>query len=78
MTLETALLGQKQQPCNSPALLPLQVLRATLGKGWEPRGTPASRVASGSWNPDRILVHVSQVAPQVPILRACRALSRGQ
>lgn len=35
MTLETDLLGQKQQPCNSPALLPLQV----SGPPWERAGS---------------------------------------
>lgn len=84
MTLETVV-GAEAAALPQPGSAPLQVPRAYVGKGWEPRGSPGislpnclNSVASGSWNPDQMLVHVSQVAPQAPILRECRAPSRGQ
>lgn len=60
---------------SSPALgsAPTTGPQGLFGKG-EPRGTPAislpnclNSVALGSWNPDQMLVHVSQVASRAPI-----------
>lgn len=65
------------------ALLPLQVPRAYLGKGWEPRGTPAvslpnclNSVASGSWNPDQMLVMSPRWHPRHPSLRGVQSIKQ--
>lgn len=69
MTLETVV-GAEAAALPQPGSAPLQVPRAYLGKGWEARGSPGislpnclNSVASGSWNPDQMLVRLPGGTP---------------